>query len=658
MRLAAQIPYLKLFRKHTLGMDEIESLIDIFPQAALIVDNETNRVVIANAKITELSAYTRSELSGQNLQELIHPDSHEAIGETDTTSISTHNANFKIRNGKSIPVQITTYRLDYRNNWSIYFLARITEQNLTLGKNNSSQKRWESINLLIQAAQHDDSAQAINQVLNIGRAILSADTIALYFGDEQYSNQYIRSHSQGEAAYLPNSFSNKDLNETTPDLWQDENVATKTIQINAKKTDLKYLASIPLSEPNTRNGYLLACARHATPAPEFMGMLSLIGTAVAALYDQDSQNIKTIVANFNFSPTESNEEILQIDYIMENLRDGIIVVDNNLIVTNINDSAETLLGFTVEESVSLPIADLAECTPSITPALKAAQHGFPSVNLNNIQIRNRKGKSELANIRVLPILDNGEVIKIIILINDLSAQEAYKIRTEQLENHAFLGEISAIFAHEVRNPINNISTGLQLMSIELEGNEKASDQIGRIQGDLERLTDLTKSVLSFSGKREYRIRPVNISKLLSGILSSYKTKGKNENINFLHTFPEKVPTIQGDQRALEQVFVNIISNAVNAMQSETGEISIKIKTPINEKPNSMLEIFISDTGPGIPEEVLKHIFEPFYTTKREGTGLGLAISKRIIEAHKGKIAIESFPGGTIFSVKLPIANNK
>ncbi|MEK6256584.1 MAG: ATP-binding protein [Chloroflexota bacterium] len=657
MRLAAQIPYLTSLRKRTLGIDEIESLIDLFQEAVVLVDNELNKVVMANAKATELSAYTRSELASQKLWELITPETENPIDQIDLSSPASFNANLNIRNGKKIPIYVKTNRLDYRNNWSIFFLTPNTDKYQALAKNSPSQKKWESINLLIQAAQYDDSSEAIDQVLNIGRAILSAETLAVYFGDENHPNRYVCSHSQGQSTYLPETLNSSDFNSAIPDLWIGGNEVTQTVHADAQNLNLKYLASVPLSEPNIRNGYLLACDHISAPSAEFMGMLALIGTALAALYDQDSQNFKQIISEYEFTETVVAEDPMQFDYIFENLRDGVIITNPNLIVTSINNSAEKILGFSTEESISQQFDSLAQCTPSIIPALKAAQHGFPSKNLNNIHVRNRKGKSELANIKVLPISNSGEVTNIVILVNDLSAQEEFKIRTEQLENQAFLGEISAIFAHEVRNPINNISTGLQLMSLDLMENSEASDQIGRIQSDLDRLTDLTKSVLSFSGKREYRIRPMNVSAILTNILEKYISKGAHKNIEFSHTFPEEIPTILGDQRALEQVFVNLISNGINAMQSEPGEINVKIKTPKEANPNSMVEILISDSGPGIPEDVVKHIFEPFYTTKKEGTGLGLAISKRIIEAHKGKIAIESFPGGTIFSIKLPISNN-
>jgi len=112
------------------------------------------------------------------------------------------------------------------------------------------------------------------------------------------------------------------------------------------------------------------------------------------------------------------------------------------------------------------------------------------------------------------------------------------------------------------------------------------------------------------------------------------------------------PLVLADARAIEQVFVNLISNAIQAMENEGGSLNIKIHPVSPETNPPQYEIIVADSGPGIPEDLVKHVFEPFLTTKANGTGLGLAISRRIVMAHKGNIFVESFPGGTMFHVLL------
>jgi two-component system, NtrC family, sensor histidine kinase AtoS len=123
------------------------------------------------------------------------------------------------------------------------------------------------------------------------------------------------------------------------------------------------------------------------------------------------------------------------------------------------------------------------------------------------------------------------------------------------------------------------------------------------------------------------------------------------------------PPIIGSPRALEQVFINLINNAVQAMSDSGGQLMIKVQQApeedlldilISKRDHSRyVEINVIDTGPGIPQEYQERIFQPFYTTNMSGTGLGLAIAKRIITAHRGNISVTSFPGGTVFRVFLP-----
>jgi len=110
----------------------------------------------------------------------------------------------------------------------------------------------------------------------------------------------------------------------------------------------------------------------------------------------------------------------------------------------------------------------------------------------------------------------------------------------------------------------------------------------------------------------------------------------------------------GDPRSLEQVFTNLISNALEAMVDVGDTLAVKANLIAEVSGHSSVVISISDNGPGIPQDIQEHIFEPFVTTRQKGTGLGLAITKQIVNAHKGSIRVESFAGGTVFSVQIPV----
>jgi len=114
--------------------------------------------------------------------------------------------------------------------------------------------------------------------------------------------------------------------------------------------------------------------------------------------------------------------------------------------------------------------------------------------------------------------------------------------------------------------------------------------------------------------------------------------------------------VKADYRALERVFENLINNAIQAMEKSGGTLNIKVTEADQHLIPAQYDVIVADSGPGIPDDLREHIFEPFVTTKSTGTGLGLAISKRIMTAHKGNLYVESFPGGTMFHVLIPKAD--
>jgi two-component system sensor histidine kinase AtoS len=251
------------------------------------------------------------------------------------------------------------------------------------------------------------------------------------------------------------------------------------------------------------------------------------------------------------------------------------------------------------------------------------------------------------------VMVGDQVTAIIIQFEDLTEQEQIQERTRQLEQQAFLGEFTAVFAHEVRNPINNISTGLQLLEMTIPEPDPNHEVVMRLQTDCDRLTEQMRQVLSFARTAEYEMESVDLERLLRSLLDRLNPRIVKENVNFRIQAESNLPMVEGSTRVLEQVFNNLITNAVQAMRGTGGQLVVKLNKVAHPHGLTYVKISIADTGPGIAKENLEKIFQPFYTTKHDGTGLGLPIAKRIITAHKGRIQVESFPGGTVFTVEIP-----
>ena len=197
---------------------------------------------------------------------------------------------------------------------------------------------------------------------------------------------------------------------------------------------------------------------------------------------------------------------------------------------------------------------------------------------------------------------------------------------------------------------------MQLLASRLDSDDPNKGLINRMQSDCTRLNDLMESVLSFSRPIEHKFKPVNVSILLKRIVERWRPRMARVNVTPIIKTAEDLPDVMGDARSLEQVFTNLISNAVEVMNQTGGTLAIRA-----EKNNEIIncprvEVSVSDNGPGIPDEICDHIFEPFVSNNPRGTGLGLAITKQIVTAHRGSIKVDTFPGGTIFHIFFPTIN--
>ena len=407
-----------------------------------------------------------------------------------------------------------------------------------------------------------------------------------------------------------------------------------------------------MGQSNACVGLLVVGDSQSEPCNEFMDLLDILGATLKSILDH-----QILVDNTRAKIEESKHALAITSSIAENAQEGIIILNKDLKITEMNPSAELILGYASQEVIGQHIENILIGSETLTSALKSALQGIPTQNLGNLKLHRRNGHAFPAHLHTIPVFPRDQpghgLDGIIIFVSDLSEHEQIRVQTQQLEQRAILGEVTAIFAHEVRNQINNISTGLQLLAMNLGTDNPNQEVVSRLENDCTRLTTLMESVLSFSRPMEYKTETIDLSILLPRILDRWRPRLTRANVQPYFQSLVSSPHILGDPRALEQVFTNLISNAVHAMKDGGGTLAIKI---VKGKPNQdppQYEITVSDTGPGIPDELRDHIFKPFVTNSPEGTGLGLAITQRIITAHRGGINVNSFPGGTVFTISLP-----
>ena len=231
----------------------------------------------------------------------------------------------------------------------------------------------------------------------------------------------------------------------------------------------------------------------------------------------------------------------------------------------------------------------------------------------------------------------------------------YRERMVRADRFAAVGEIATGLAHEIKNPLAGLSGALELLAEDLAKDPRQSEIVDEMRHQVGRLTHTMESLLSFARPARAKLRATDVNGSLEKVLFLVNQQCRGGNVAIRPNLAEGVPAVMADPFQLEQVFLNICLNAIQAMAASGGAGTLAIATRAGDG-NVVVEI--EDTGPGIPADLRAQVFKPFFTTKREGNGLGLAISARIVAEHGGHIGYRCPPtGGTIFTVTLQQARS-
>lgn len=256
-------------------------------------------------------------------------------------------------------------------------------------------------------------------------------------------------------------------------------------------------------------------------------------------------------------------------------------------------------------------------------------------------------------IHLYPIFNNkGEVIKAVHYVKDITERKQMEEQMRITEKLAAIGQLSAGLAHEINNPLGGIRLCFNnLISTDMD-EETRQKHIEVINTGLQKIQDIIRQLLDFSKQTELVMTYSSVNELIENVLRLTEYIITKRGIMVIKEFTKDIPEVRVDRNKMEQVFLNIILNAVQAMDGHKGTLVIKTSSE-----NGKCLISFSDTGPGIPEVILPKIFDPFFTTKPvgEGTGLGLSVSKSIVEQHNGAIHVKTSQRGTTFIVELPLS---
>ena len=224
----------------------------------------------------------------------------------------------------------------------------------------------------------------------------------------------------------------------------------------------------------------------------------------------------------------------------------------------------------------------------------------------------------------------------------------------QQDKMAVLGKLIAGVAHEVKTPLAIIKTRIQIWQQSIKNSSENKEIISEesmklVVNEIDRLSKLVKRLLIFSKPISSNLQETDINNLLGRTINFIKDETSSDKINFEISFEKDLPLLLVDSNGMEQVFINLLMNSVEAI---TNGGKICLMTNYLSKEN-VAEIIIADNGKGIAKEIKSQIFDPFYTTKENGTGLGLSIAQEIVKAHKGRIEFTDEKGWTICKILIP-----
>jgi len=633
-------PRASFWRGKKPNIADLGVLLKHLTEAALILDRTRTSVLFVNPAFLNLTAFAPEDLALRPLIELI-PDTMERpmqVGEE-------RQARLVRKNRPPIEVKVKISPLDEAENWAVAIfspLKHVLEQNWL-------ELMLDGFRQLTQMASKDSLIEALEQAVNITRTILGVELVGIYRAESDYPQLRLQA-AYDPALVLPDTLPVADLIRlTSPQVWFPGRRVSTDLYRSGRIKGISYLASTPLGEEGAWLGLLVVGDRVAQPIENLLKFLAVIGGNLSTAMVQH-----ILVANQRLNIEHQQQALDLQEVLIENVHDGVILVGPDLTIAAMNPVAEGMLGYTESDIRHQPIDNVVIGCERLIPALNTALQGVATHNLGQAHIHRRDGRAFPATIQTIPVEKDGRVQTTLILLTDISADEQTRIRTQQLEQRAVIGEVINAFAHEVRNPINNISLGVTALASEMEAEDPKQEAINRIQNDCTRLTHLMETILSSSRPMESHFEVLDPKMVLRKIIERWRPRLAKVNVTQFSDMHPNTPRIQGDARALDQVFTNLISNAVDVMHKQGGgTLSIK-SAALNVIPNlPQVEISVTDDGPGIPDEIREHIFEPFVSNKLRGTGLGLAITKQIVTAHRGSIHVNTFPGGTVFSVILP-----
>jgi PAS domain S-box-containing protein len=636
----------------------LQHSLEQMPEAALFVAPRSGAFFAVNGRAAALTGWSRKELLSRSLAEVVAaPEAEAALSQIHALQPGqTRQLNavpIRTRAGNRVVVDLRLSSLEAAPNGETLVLLLVTptdDRLLAARETNQRVQSLDSFDELLKLLA-EPGEETLDTAVELVRAMLGADAAGLYQVPPHHPGLQLRVGLSGARAFPLSLGPSEAQYVRAPFQWTVNQRPQGFLQQAARGSGWGALLAHPVGGgPTSLVGALCVAYRPGTSPPsQAQRLLSIAAVYIHQLTTQigtrgAQARARELAVRLNGRLAAINAQI----------EEAVLLLTAAGTLEEINSAAARMFSYRSEEVTGLPFEDVLIGEPRLAREVRACLDGAsrePAEQTFDIEcnLLRRSGDSFPASVRGRVVSEGGCIITVL----DLSEVRATAAQREHLDQLVFVGQGTQAFAHEVRGPLNNIGVGVQYLATRIAVDGPLGEKLALIQAECARLSSLMTQMLAWAKPLTPRLEPTSLDDVFRHLLRRFGSKIERCNVRLNYTVEPDAPRAVADARLIEQVFVNLVDNALQAMPAG-GHLSVNIGPGSRGSSDNVVEARVADSGPGISDEHRRRIFDPYFTTKPDGTGLGLAICKRLVTIQHGAIGVESFPGsGTIFKVTLP-----